>query len=146
MYSHPSIIAFLVASSLFQYPSITFSPLTKISPSSAIFTLQFFSTFPTVSTLIELIGLQLTTGEVSVKPYPCMVFNPSAFRNSPIFGSKGPPPETNVWIFPPRLCWIFFLTKIVKTKFNIFSIKEIFCFKIILVPISIVLLKMIFFR
>ena len=39
---------------------------------------------PTVSTLILCIGLQLTTGEASVKPYPCKVGRPIAFRNSPI--------------------------------------------------------------
>ena len=39
--------------------------------------------FPTVSTLISSIELQLTTGEVSVKPYPCNVGKPMAFKNEP---------------------------------------------------------------
>ena len=57
---------------------------------------------PTVSTLISLIGLQLTTGEVSVKPYPCKVGSPIEFKNDPTSLSKAPPPETNALKFPPN--------------------------------------------
>ena len=55
-----------------------------------------------ISTLILSIGLQLTTGEVSVKPYPCRVGNPIAFKNSPISLSRAPPPDTNACKFPPN--------------------------------------------
>ena len=46
------------------------------------------------STLISFIGLQLTTGDVSVRPYPCKVGNPIAFKNKPTSLSSAPPPET----------------------------------------------------
>ena len=51
---------------------------------------------------MSFIGLQLTTGEVSVNPYPCKVGKPIEFKNSPIFRSKAPPPETNAFNFPPN--------------------------------------------
>ena len=57
---------------------------------------------PTVSTLMSCIGLQLTTGDVSVNPYPCKVGNPIAFKKIPTSLSKAPPPETNVLRFPPN--------------------------------------------
>jgi len=68
---------------LFQYPSIIFSPLTKISPSKAILTSTSLKIFPTVSTLILSIELQLTTGDASVSPYPCNVGRPKEFKNIP---------------------------------------------------------------
>ena len=64
---------------------MTFSPLIRISPSSAILTLLVLKGGPTESTLTKSGKLQLTTGEASVKPYPCRVGNPTAFKNSPIF-------------------------------------------------------------
>ena len=57
----------------------------NISPSSAIFTLLVLKGGPTVSILILPGILQLTTGEVSVNPYPCKVGKPIEFKNSPIF-------------------------------------------------------------
>jgi len=47
---------------------MTFSPLTKISPSSAISTWFVLKGGPTVSILIFPGILQLTTGEASVRP------------------------------------------------------------------------------
>ena len=54
---------------------MTFSPLTKISPSLAIFTWFVLKGGPTVSILIFPGILQLTTGEASVRPYPWSVVN-----------------------------------------------------------------------
>ena len=62
-----------------------FSPLIRISPSSAILTLLVLNGGPTDSTLTKSGKLQLTTGEASVRPYPCNVGRPTAFKNSPIF-------------------------------------------------------------
>ena len=57
----------------------------NISPSLAIFTSLVLKGGPTVSILISPGILQLTTGEVSVNPYPGNVGNPIEFKNSPIF-------------------------------------------------------------
>ena len=115
----PSINNYLsVSSFLFQYPNITFSPLTKISPSSAIFTWFPLNGGPTVSTFILCIGLQLTTGDVSVNPYPCSVGSPTEFKNSPISLSRAPPPETKAFKFPPNCFFIFFLTNTSTMKIN----------------------------
>jgi len=51
---------------------------------------------------MSFIGLQLTTGDVSVNPYPCKVGNPIAFKNEPTSLSKAPPPDTNAFKFPPN--------------------------------------------
>tara|TARA_B110001450_G_scaffold113028_1_gene106767 strand:+ start:199 stop:354 length:156 start_codon:yes stop_codon:yes gene_type:complete len=48
------------------------------------------------------IELQLTTGEVSVKPYPCNVGKPIAFKNEPTSLSRAPPPEMKAFKFPPN--------------------------------------------
>ena len=74
----------------------------RISPSSAIFTVFPLNGGPTVSTLISFIGLQLTTGDVSVNPYPCNVGNPTAFKKKPTSLSNAPPPETKAFNFPPN--------------------------------------------
>ena len=50
VYNHPSLIISSVSFCLFQYPSITFSPLINISPSSAILTEFVLKGGPTVST------------------------------------------------------------------------------------------------
>ena len=63
-------------------------------------------------------GLQLTTGEVSVKPYPWSVGSPIEFKNSPISLSRAPPPETKAFKFPPNCLLIFFLTNTSVIKFN----------------------------
>ena len=54
----------------------------RISPSSAILTSFVLNGGPTVSTLTKSGKLQLTTGDASVRPYPCKVGNPTAFKNS----------------------------------------------------------------
>jgi len=46
--------------------------------------------------------LQLTTGEVSVNPYPCKVGRPIAFKKIPTSLSRAPPPETKVLSSPPN--------------------------------------------
>ena len=86
---------------------------------------------PTVSTFTFSGILQLTTGEASVRPYPCNVGNPIAFKNSPILLSSAPPPETNAWSFPPNWFLIFFLTNFSHKKLKSFSLKvSLFLFKI----------------
>ena len=66
----------------------------RISPSSAILTSLDLNGGPTVSTFTRSGKLQLTTGDASVRPYPCKVGSPIAFKNSPIFRSSAPPPDT----------------------------------------------------
>ena len=65
-----------------------------------------------MSIRISSIGLQLTTGEVSVNPYPCSVGNPIELRKVPISGSRAPPPDTNVFRLPPNCFFILDLTVI----------------------------------
>ena len=70
--------------------------------------------------------MQLTTGDVSVKPYPCKVGNPIAFKNEPTSLSSAPPPEINAFKFPPNCFLIFFLTNFSQIKLIKFSLKENF--------------------
>ena len=50
---------------------------------------------------MSFIELQLTTGDVSVRPYPCKVGRPIAFKK-PTSLSSAPPPETKVFKDPPN--------------------------------------------
>ena len=59
-------------------------------------------------------GLQLTTGEVSVSPYPCKVGKPIALRKIPTSLSRAPPPDTKVIKLPPNCFLIFLLTNLSK--------------------------------
>ena len=72
------------------------------------------------------IGLQLTTGEVSVRPYPCKVGNPIELRKVPISGSRAPPPDTNVLRLPPNCFFILDLTVISHILFIILFLKVSF--------------------
>ena len=123
VWTHPLMRVLEVASGSFQYPFMTFSPLTNISPSSAIFTLTPWKSGRTVSNLTFSGGLADTTGAVSVWPYPCNKGNPRAVKYRPTSKLRADPPEIRAFNDPPNLLFTFLLTNLSRILFVKFSIK-----------------------
>ena len=80
------------------------SPLTQISPSSAIFNSKQSKTVPTQPTWKSIGSTRETeiTGEVSVKPYPSEIGIPAAQKTRDKRGCKAAEPEVIKRIFPPN--------------------------------------------
>ena len=76
VWNQPSWKALRVSSGALKYPRVTFSPRTRISPSSAIFTSTPAMGLPTAPLVAWSGWLSVTIGAVSVRPYPWMTTKP----------------------------------------------------------------------
>ncbi len=81
---------------------MTFRPLTKISPSSAIRRSKFLKIFPAVPGLASERGLKEIIGAVSVIPYPSQMVIPKVKKSFATCSSNLDPPETKYRNFPPN--------------------------------------------
>ena len=105
--SQPSTIVSFVASSFLWYPWKTLGPLTRISPSSAIFTSQPGKGLPIVPTLKSSGEEIVAAVEVSVIPQPSSTSTPAASKKRRISGLIGAAPETARRSLPPKRLRIF---------------------------------------
>ena len=99
----------------------TFGPLTRISPSSAIFTSHWENGLPTVPNL-NASGREIVAAvDVSVMPQPSTTRTPAASKKRRMSGLIGAAPVTASFRLPPKSCRIFERTSRSARSYCVFS-------------------------